>query len=319
MEESFLKKYQPRKYKEYYNFCDTIKILKIILQVNKLNLLFVGNQGGGKTTFIKSTIREYYNSDTIPNNNILYINNLSDQGIQYYRTEVKTFCKTKTYIKGKRKIIILDDMDLISEQSQQVFRHYMDNYSHNVLFIASCTNKQKIIDCIQSRLSIFKLEPIKPSVLVKIFDKIKKNENLLIDDESKEFIIMTCNNVIRLLINIMEKIKLLEIPINIHIAKNLCTNISFYNLEKFIKYIKNGNLKQSIKIIYDLSDKGYSVLDILSNLFTFIKYTNSINENKKYEIIKLICKYTTFFYTVHEDNIELALFVNELNKKLKDI
>ena len=112
MEESFLKKYQPRKYKEYHNFCDTIKILKIILQVNKLNLLFVGNQGGGKTTFIKSTIREYYNLDTIPNNDILYINNLSDQGIQYYRTEVKTFCKTKSLIKGKRKIIILDDIPL---------------------------------------------------------------------------------------------------------------------------------------------------------------------------------------------------------------
>ena len=319
MEESFLKKYQPKKYNEYYNFRDTIEIMKLLLTINKLNVIFVGNQGGGKTTFIKSTLREYYNTDEIPNNNILFINNLSDQGIQYYRTEVKTFCKTKSFIKGKRKVVVLDDMDLISEQSQQVFRNYIDNYSHNVLFIASCTNKQKILDSIQSRLTILKFEPIKKEVIVNIFEKIKKNENLTIDDESKEFIIMTSNNVIRLLINIMEKIKLLGSPINIHIAKTLCTNISFYSLEQFIKYLKNGNLKKSIQMIYHLSDKGYSVLDILSNLFAFIKYTNSINEKKKYEIIKLICKYTTIFYTVHEDNIELALFVNELNKKLTSI
>ena len=288
--------------------------MELLLTVHKLNFLFVGNQGGGKTTFIKSTLQEYYN--TIPNNNILYINNLSDQGIQYYRTEVKTFCKTKSFVKGKRKVIVLDDMDLISEQSQQVFRNYIDNYSHNVMFIASCTNKQKILDSIQSRLTILKLETIRKSDLIKIFDSIKKYENLSIDEQSKEFIIMTSNNTIRLLINIMEKVKLLELPINIHISKKLCTNIS---LEKFIENLKKGNLKKSIEIIYNLSDKGYSVLDILSNLFTFIKYTNSINEEKKYEIIKLICKYTTIFYTVHEDNIELALFVNELNKKLTDI
>ena len=319
MEVSFLKKYQPKKYSDYCNFKDTIEIMKTILNIDNVNILFVGNQGGGKTTFIKSTIREYYDTDVIPSRNILYINNLSDQGIQYYRSEVKTFCKTKSIIKGKRKMLILDDMDLISEQSQQVFRHYMDNYSHNVFFITSCTNKQKIIDCIQSRLSIFKLEPINKNVLVKIFNNIQKNEQFEIDVESKEFILITCNNIIRLLINIMEKIKLLDQPIDINITKQLCTNISFHNLEIFLNYLKGGNLKAAIEIIYNLSDKGISVLDILSNLFAFIKYTNSINETKKYEIIKLICKYTTIFHTVHEDNIELALFVNELNKKLKDI
>jgi len=279
MEESFLKKYQPKKYNEYNNFKDTINMMELLLTVHKLNFLFVGNQGGGKTTFIKSTLQEYYNS--IPNNNILYINNLSDQGIQYYRTEVRTFCKTKSLVKGKRKVIVLDDMDLISEQSQQVFRNYMDNYSHNVLFLTSCTNKQKILDSIQSRLTILKLETIKKKDLVKIFDNIKNNENLSIDEQSKEFIIMTSNNTIRLLINIMEKIKLLEFPINIHISKKLCTNISFYSLERFIKKLQKGNLKKSIDIIYNLSDKGYSVLDILSNIFAFIKYTNSINEKKK--------------------------------------
>jgi DNA polymerase III delta prime subunit len=50
---------------------------------------------------------------------------------------VKTFCQTCSVIKGKKKIIVLDDIDLINEQSQQVFRNCIDKFSHNVNFISS--------------------------------------------------------------------------------------------------------------------------------------------------------------------------------------
>ena len=38
------------------------------------------------------------------------------------------------------EIIILDDIDNINEQSQQIFRNFIDNYQHNVFFISSCKN-----------------------------------------------------------------------------------------------------------------------------------------------------------------------------------
>ena len=37
----------------------------------------------------------------------MLINNLKEQGIQYYRTEVKTFCQTPSSISGKKKFIII--------------------------------------------------------------------------------------------------------------------------------------------------------------------------------------------------------------------
>ena len=46
----------------------------------------------------------------------------------------------------------------------------------------------------------------------------------------------------------------------------------------------------------------------------FIKTTTIIDEESKYKIIKYICKYISIFHTVHEDEIELALFTNEINK-----
>jgi hypothetical protein len=59
-------------------------------------------------------------------------------------------------------------------------------------------------------------------------------------------------------------------------------------------------------------DKGYSVMDILDNYFLFVKITPMLNEDEKYKIIPFICKYITIFHNIHEDEIELALFTNNL-------
>ena len=112
-----------------------------------VHLLLIGFNSSGKTSFLETLILEYYgNIDKKQiHSNCLYINNLKDQGINYYRNDVKTFCQTSTFIPNKKKIIILDDIDLLNEQSQQVFRNLMDKYSENILFLASCLNIQKVI------------------------------------------------------------------------------------------------------------------------------------------------------------------------------
>jgi hypothetical protein len=53
-------------------------------------------------------------------------------------------------------------------------------------------------------------------------------------------------------------------------------------------------------------------MDILDNFFLFVKVTPILNEDEKYKIFPLICKYITIFYNIHEDQIELALFTNNL-------
>ena len=57
-------------------------------------------------------------------------------------------------------------------------------------------------------------------------------------------------------------------------------------------------------------------MDIYDNYFLYVKSTNIINETHKYEIIKILCKYITIFHNIHEDEIELSLFSNNLVKLL---
>ena len=76
------------------------------------------DSGTGKSTLINVLMHEYY-GDINYNDNVLEINSLKEQGIQYYRNDVKTFCQTRSSIPGKKKIVILDDIDNINEQIQK--------------------------------------------------------------------------------------------------------------------------------------------------------------------------------------------------------
>jgi DNA polymerase III delta prime subunit len=309
----FIHKYQPIYFNDYDDENDVINILNIMIMTDNLNILLIGNMSSGKTTFLNSIIKEYYKgySSKDYEENVLYINSLKEQGINYYRTDVKTFCQTCSNIKNKKKFIVLDDIDLINEQSQQVFRNCMDKYSHNVHFISSCTNIQKVIESLQSRLTIIKLKQLTKQNYINIINKIKLEENIIIDKDAEEFIIGISNNI-KILINYMEKFKLLNERITYNLAIQLCSNISFFTFEKYTQFLLENNLSDSIDLINDLYYKGYSVMDILDNYFIFIKNTNMLNEEQKYKIIPYICKYITIFHNIHENEIELTLFTNNL-------
>jgi hypothetical protein len=110
----------------------------------------------------------------------------------------------------------------------------------------------------------------------------------------------------------MEKFKLLNTDITLDLATKVCTNISFFLFEEFTQLIKSRDLHGAISTLYTIYDKGYSVMDILDTYSLFVKTTHMFDENEKYTIISIICKYITVFHNIHEEPIELALFVNNL-------
>lgn len=308
---SFVVKYQPSKIAEFQQLDHKLKVtLASLIEMDSLNILIMGAPGVGKTSLINAIIREYYGHQFNPEN-ILILNSLKDQGIQYYRNDLKVFSQTTSVVKNKKKIILLDDIDLINDQSQQVFRNCMDKYSNNVHFIMSCTNLQKVIDSLQSRNIILSVPAPTPNTLRSISDHIIGNEpTMSVDADALEYIITLSNNSIRLLVNYIEKIYILNIPITIDVSKMIYTNICVKDFEYLTMCIKLGDLPNAIKTIYEMHDHGYSVIDIFENYFSFIKSTDILGEMQKYKIIAILCKYITVFHNVHEDEIELALFVN---------
>ena len=307
-------KYKPSKFCDFVMSNNYNELLNTLINMNNLNILLIGPSGCGKTSLINCIIHEYYNNK-IDHNNILYINCLKEQGIQYYRNEVKTFCQTRSNLINKKKIVLLDDIDNINEQSQQVFRNCIDKYNNNIQFICSCSNIQKIIDSMQSRLIIIKLNPIERNNLKLIANNIIEKENIVIKNQLLDQLINISNNSIRLLINYIEKIKLLDnssLTDQEDFIDNICSNISFNIFDNYTKLAREKKYSECIQILYNLYDDGYSVMDILDNYFNYVKINDGFKDDIKFEIVKLLCKYITIFHNIHEDEIELACFTNNL-------
>lgn len=312
------------KYRPYYvsdfNMDDRfLNVYNILSRIDDLNVLFVGGENSGKTSLLYAIVRDYYKlskDDPLPNTEIMFINNLKEHGINYFRSELMTFCKSKCSIRGKKKLVVFDDMDSINEHSQQVFRNYIDKYKSNVNFIGVCSNIQKIIETLQSRLHIMKIHSLSKSQIRDIMYHIVKEEQIYIADESIEYILGVSDDNIRNVINNIEKIYLYgsspQKQIGIETCKLVCSNISYNKLDTFLNHIKNRDLEKSIDILYSIYDDGYSVIDILDYFFNFLKITNNLDENQKYLIIPVICKYITIFNTIHENKIELALFTRDI-------
>ena len=311
MEQPFIYKYKPKNIGDFNLENKVSSLVNTLIESNLLNILLVGNSGSGKSTLIECIVKTYY-GENYDKSNILIINSLKDQGISYYRTEVKTFCQTICTIPHKKKIVILDDIDLINEHSQQVFRNCIDKNKNNIHFISSCSNTQKVIDSFQSRVIMIKINPLSKPCLLKLIEKISDSENIIIDEKAKKYMIDICNLSVRNIVNYLEKFKLLDKDINYDIALDVCTNISLKKFDDYIKYCKNNKLSKAIEILYNIFDQGYSVIDILDNLYLYIKINEKISENEKYQIIKLISKYIIIFYNFHEDEIELSFLTNDL-------
>jgi DNA polymerase III delta prime subunit len=319
LDNTFIQKYKPYYVNDFY-ISDRLKeTIHTLIDLDNLNILFIGNQCSGKTTLLYAIIREYYGltkTQSFPEYNTLFINNLKEQGIQYFRNEMKTFCQSRSSIHGKKKIVIVDDIDSINEQSQQVFRNYIDKYKNNIHFISVCSNLQKVIESLQSRTHIVKIDLPTNNDICNIMNKIVTNENIIIDQESKDYLLKIADNSIRILINYLEKMYIIGTPIHIDLCKQLVSNISYELLEKYIKHIQNDELDNAIEILYNIYDYGYSVIDIIDYFISFIKQTKILDEDTKYEVIPFLCKYITIVHNIHENEIELALFTNNLHELL---
>ncbi len=301
----------------------TTYILKTLMEIGDLNVLLVGGINSGKTAMLYALLREYYGlarNASIPETNVMFINNLKEQGIQYFRNEMKTFSQSNCSIFGKKKIIVVDDIDNVPKQSQQVFRNCIDKYKSNVQFISSCSNTQKVVESLQSRLHIIRLTPPTKKQMELVCENIVKREIIQMDEESKSYLIERSNGSIRNVINNLEKMKIFgneDIIISENTTRQLCSNISFCKFDEYIRWLISGNLREAIRTINDVYDYGYSVIDILEYMFVFVKQTELLTEDQKYAIIPHICEFITIFHNFHEHPIELAILSGKICDALK--
>jgi DNA polymerase III delta prime subunit len=93
-------------------------------------------------------------------------------------------------------------MDIVPEYVQHIIRNYIDKYKNNVNFIMSCNNQKRVIDSIQSRLAIVRLDI--PADISPLIRKNSRCREYRVDREYREFLVKYSNYSIRTIINYLE-------------------------------------------------------------------------------------------------------------------
>jgi DNA polymerase III gamma/tau subunit len=154
-----------------------------------------------------------------------------------------------------------------------------------------------------------------------IMDHIIQCEQLQITPETKKYILTFSKYSIREIISHLEKITILSNigeTIAIDKCKQIISDISYKEFEKYIILLKNDKIDDAVQILYNIHDYGYSVIDILDKFYAFVKNTELIDEDKKYNLLPILCKYITYFHNLHEDIIEVVLFTQDFYKSLSN-
>ena len=152
----------------------TAKLQKGVYQ----HLLLHGSPGTGKTSAAKALVKHFKHP-------YLYINASTDTSVDIVRNRITDFCANRSIMDepGKLKVIILDEIDGVSDQFFKALRATMDQFNVNARFVATCNYINKVPDPIQSRFELIDFDfskeeesEIKKSYILRILDICKKEE-----------------------------------------------------------------------------------------------------------------------------------------------
>jgi DNA polymerase III delta prime subunit len=204
-------KYRPDKISRVIYHDKITKAIINYMDNNKLpHLLFYGPPGTGKTTTIIAVAKHYYKEDF--NNMILVLNASEERGIETVRNRIKQFVITKGIVENPLtpsfKLIILDEIDAMTEDAQAILRKVIEKYVSNVRFCFICNYLKKINPAIQSRCVIFRFNPIPYEHMYDFVVEICKKENMRITSNAIKLIIKKSNGDMRKLLNILQSVNM---------------------------------------------------------------------------------------------------------------
>lgn len=259
----WIEKYRPKLLADVIGNTDITKRLEVIAKEGNMpNLLLCGPPGTGKTTSILCLAHEMLKEHF--KNAVLELNASDDRGVDVVRETIKNFAKKSVTLPPNRhKIIILDEVDSMTEAAQQALRRIMEIYSKTTRFALACNQSTKIIEPIQSRCAVIRYGRLKDEMILKRLIDISEMEKVQYTKDGLEALLFTADGDMRRAVNNLQ---------NVSSGFNLLTKENVFKvcdvpspdlIQKMLLDCLNGHWREAHEKTAELLALGHSPLDII--------------------------------------------------------
>ena len=313
------RKYRPQKFEELIGQKPIAETLANAIKDDKIShaYLFAGPRGVGKTSTAR-ILSKSLNCEKGPTPNpcgvckncieitegnsldVVEIDGASNRGIDEIRNlkEKVSFAPANS----KYKIYIIDEVHMLTEPAFNALLKTLEEPPPHIVFIFATTEPHKIPATVLSRCQRYDFRRISISEIVQHLKKIAKNENVNITDDALFLIAKNSDGSLRDSQSTLDQlIAFAEGEITEEKVRQLfgISDVEIY--QAFLKSIVNEEIKNGLKIIYEIYNKGIDLKQFVTNLIEFLRNIflvkigiddiNILEESKdKIEIFKRFAK-----------------------------
>ncbi len=287
----WVEKYRPKSLNEVTSQNNIIESLrKTLFTKNLPHLIFYGPSGCGKTSTILALAKELFGKEYW-SDRIIELNASDERGINIVRDKIKMYAK-KSIKENPNippwKIIILDEADTMTSDSQFALRRIMEEYSYITRFCIICNYHDKIIEPIISRCSLFSFKPISETNIINKLKTISIKEECNFNDKLINKICKFSRGDLRKAINLLQNCNnSFSNEENEELLDEFSGIIPKEKFDLLFSYIYSKDLNNINKIIEEIYIQNYSLVNQIPYLHDFI-FQSNLNDEQKIKIINKI-------------------------------
>jgi replication factor C subunit 2/4 len=316
MNESWVEKFRPSNLDEVESQEEIILSLKNCIKTKNIpHLLFFGPSGCGKTSTILALAKEIFGKKYW-HDRVIELNASDERGIKVVREKIKRYAMNSVSINKDIppwKIIILDEADNMTADSQFALRKIMEDYSKVTRFCIICNYHNKIIDPIVSRCSMYRFKPIPQKASICKLKDICVKEGTVISDENIMMIEKLSRGDMRKAINFLQRCRNFKNfivntdkinSINTMMIESVSGVIPHNILKEFIETCLNKNMKKADEMIRYFYGQSFSLTIMIPYILDIIINHDKLTDNVKSFIVQKLLSIDNFLLNGCDENIQ---------------